>query len=72
MRAEFGQDKESQTFVAIRRIILRLQHSELGTGLRRTQHYVLGTTHRITESICMMRRMFLTSALDMPKIMSYI
>ena len=40
MRAEFGQDKESQTFVAIRRIILRLQHSELGTGLRRTQHYV--------------------------------
>ena len=31
-----------------------------------------GTTPRITESICMMRRTFLTSALDMPEIMSYI
>ena len=48
------------------------EHSELGTGLRRTQHYVWGTTPRITESICMMRRTFLTSALDMPEIMSYI
>ena len=27
---------------------------------------------RITESVCMMRRTFLTSALDMPEIMSYI
>ena len=48
------------------------EHSELGTGLRRTQHYVWGTTPRITESVCMMRRTFLTSALDMPEIMSYI
>ena len=48
------------------------EHSELGTCLRRTQHYVWGTTPRITKSICMMRRTFLTSALDMPEIMSYI
>ena len=48
------------------------EYSELGTGLRRTQHYVWGTTPRIKESICMMRRTFLTSALDMPEIMSYI
>ena len=34
--------------------------------------YAKGTTPRITESICMMRRTFLTSALDMPEIMSYI
>ena len=27
---------------------------------------------RLPESVCMMRRTFLTSALDMPKIMSYI
>ena len=34
--------------------------------------YVRGKTSRITESVCMMRRTFLTSALDMPEIMSYI
>ena len=33
---------------------------------------VRGKTPRITESVCMMRRTFLTSALDMPEIMSYI
>ena len=48
------------------------EHSKLGTGLRWTQHYVRGKTPRITESVCMMRKTFLTSALDMPEIMSYI
>ena len=48
------------------------EHSKLGTGLRWTQHYVWGKTPGITESVYIMRRTFLTSALDIPKIMSYI